>query len=566
MIFALFVLVSSLFQCAKEGMPPGGPLDTTPPEVILVSPKPDSTEVDLSSRVEITFSERMLAKRTEESIFISPFPKRPFDFRWRGKRLILTPQEPLLPGRTYVVSIGTDAQDLRRNRLSKSYTFAFSTGSKLDKGTISGEVWTKQKIGLGKEMGISVWAYLLSRDKTQIDPQEEKPDYVTQTDNEGKYTFKNLSLGEYRLFAVQDVNRDLVWDWEKEAIGVTTGDVELSEQNISKTHVDFILDKKDKGNPNLLNCYSVNKKLVKLEFDEELEERSVLEPANFEVSSVSTQKSLKVTSVFFQDEDTRNIFLSTEQMTSQEKYELKVLDAKDKAGNLLDTTSNICLFEGSEIPDTVGPKITGISPKDGEINVPFDTKIMLSFDQPPEQQNFEALFSLIDSNEIKITGKGEWTSPNTFVFSPDSLTSGKMRYEIKLLGKEIKDLLGNISMIDSVFSSSFVTVDPDTLGSVSGMVVIEGKKELATIILTLWHLEQDKSTYQLILLKSGPFLFERILPGRYFVGGYLDLDGDRNLTLGEPKPFSPLEPFTLYPDTIYVRSRWETEAVEVKFR
>ncbi|MCK4225100.1 MAG: Ig-like domain-containing protein [candidate division Zixibacteria bacterium] len=546
-------------------MPPGGPEDTIPPEVISVSPKSGSTEVELDPKIEITFSERMQAKITEESVFISPLPKKPFDFRWRGKRLILSPQEPLQLDRTYVISIGTDAQDLRRNRLSESYTFAFSTGSELDYGTISGEVWTKQKNGLERKIGASVWAYLLSWDKTEIDPQEEKPDYVTQTDSEGEYTLKNLSLGKYRLFAVQDVNRDLVWDWEKEAIGVTTQDVELSEQDISKSYVDFILDKKDKSPPGLLDCHSLNKNLVKLEFDEELQEQFVLDPANFKILSLSTQKLLTVNSVFFQDTDTKNIFLLTEQMNPEEKFELKVLDAKDRAGNLLDTTSNACLFDGSEIPDTAGPKIVGILPKDGEINVPFNTKIKLFFDQPPERQSVEAFFSLLDSNEVKITGKGEWRNPNTYIFSPDSILSGKMRCKIKLLGNRMLDLSGNISMIDSIFTSNFVTLDPDTLGSVSGKVKIEKMEESVTVVLTLWQLGQTTLSYQITLSQFGPFLFERILPGKYFLGGYLDLNQDNTLTLGQPKPFSPLEPFALYPDTVYVRSRWETEGVELKF-
>ena len=90
LFFALLVLLSFLFQCAKEGMPPGGPVDTISPEVISVSPKPDTTEIDLNSKIEITFSERMLTKRTEESIFVSPLPEKPFDFRWRGRKLILT--------------------------------------------------------------------------------------------------------------------------------------------------------------------------------------------------------------------------------------------------------------------------------------------------------------------------------------------------------------------------------------------------------------------------------------------------------------------------------------------
>jgi len=248
-ISVLFLLTSLLLCCAKEGMPPGGPEDTIPPEVVSVSPPPDTTEVDPDSKIEITFSERMIAKTTEESIFISPLPREPFEFNWKGRKLILIPSEPLQPDRTYVISIGTDALDLRRNRLTQSFTFAFSTGSRLDHGSISGEVWAKREIGLERQVGTSIWAYLLAEDRPQIDPEEEKPDYVTQTDNEGKYNLQSLSLGTYRLFAVQDQNRNLLWEWEQEAIGVTTKDVELFQQDVTKTHVDFVLDKKDKSAP-----------------------------------------------------------------------------------------------------------------------------------------------------------------------------------------------------------------------------------------------------------------------------------------------------------------------------
>jgi len=83
--------------------------------------------------------------------------------------------------------------------------------------------------------------------------------------------------------------------------------------------------------------------------------------------------------------------------------------------------------------------------------------------------------------------------------------------------------------------------------------------------LILWQLEQNELSYQLILPQPGPFLFERVLPGKYFMGGFLDFNEDETLSLGQPEPFSPLEPFVVYPDTIYVRSRWRTEGVELKF-
>ena len=546
-------------------MPPGGPEDTTPPEVLAVSPTPDTTHVDVDSKIKITFSERMLARITEESIFISPLPRKPPDFSWKGRELVLTPQEPLQPERTYVISIGTDAQDLRRNRLSQSYTFAFSTGSRLDCRKISGEVWTKKEVGLGREMGISIWAYLISGDKTEIDPQKQKPDYVTQANGRGEYILENLSPGEYRLFAVQDVNRDLAWDWEKEAVGMTAQDVELTEQVTTRTHVDFVLAKRDRAGPNLLRCFSINRNLVRLEFDEELAGEPILDPDNFRILAASGQRALRITFVFFRDTDTRKIFLITEQMSPGEEYELSVLEARDKAGNFLDTVSSVCLFEASEVFDTLAPQITQTSPQDGETDVPFDAKTKLTFDEPPDRESVEAAFSLIDSNQAQVSGRSWWSSPNEFAFAPDSLLCGNMKYQIKLLGAAVSDLLGNRSTTDSAFTSSFVTSDPTNMGAVSGSVEMVDKEEPKSIVLTLWSLEKPKLSYQITLARPESFLFERVLAGKYFLGGCIDSDGNGDFSLGQTEPFVPVEPFTTYPDTIRVRPRWETEGLRLTF-
>ena len=565
-IVILLLFLSLVSRCAKEGMPPGGPEDTIPPEVVSVSPQSGSTRVDLSSRIEITFSERMLAEITEESVFISPLPKEPFEFGWRGKKLLLAPQEPLLPDRTYVISVGTDAQDLRRNRLAQSDTFAFSTGERLDYGNISGQVWAQQKVGLDRELGASVWAYVLGDERTGIDPEKEKPDYVTQTDNAGRYALKNLSLGRYRLFAVQDVNRDLLWEWESEAIGVTTGDIDLTERDISGTGVDFILDTKDKGRPVLVNCQSLSNSQVRLEFDEELDPQKSLQLAGYQIVSLSTGEPLTILSAFFEGPETRRVSLLTDRMSPGEKYELDVIAVTDRAGNLVDTSSNTCLFEGSEITDTTGPALVSLSPKDREEGVPLDSDVRLVFDEPPERHTVELAFSLSDSNQNDIQGEAEWANPTTLVYTPRSPFVGEMRYSIRIAGAKINDFSGNVSAIDSSFAASFFTLNEGILGLVSGEVGTAETAESMTIVLMLWRPEQGDPWYDMVLTHPGPFLFEGVLPGKYFLAGYVDLNGDRRLSPGQPEPFSSSEPFVVHPDTIHVRSRWETEGLELEIR
>jgi uncharacterized protein (DUF2141 family) len=589
-LILLFLILFPLY-CAKEGMPPGGPEDTTPPEVISVSPEANSTGVDLNSMIEITFSERMSNKPTEESIFISPFPKKLFDYKWRGEKLILSFSEPLQENKTYVVTIGTGAQDLRRNHLSESYTSAFSTGPALDHGSISGEVWLIKEDRFQTEPGISIWAYLSGSEYSEpisdtilINLQKDIPDYVTQSDTGGKYIFRNLSVGKYRLFAVDDLNRDQVWDPDKEAIGVSTRDVELASSKGFSNQVDFIVALRDTTKPSLLNCQALNKNQVRLDFDENLKVESVLNPANFKIVSFSTTESLQVNEVYFQEGNTQYISISTAEMSPDEEYELKVFSLEDEWGNPLDTSANTCLFVGSEVSDTTGPRIVATSPKDDETNVPQDEKIKLAFDEPPSHSSVESSFFLSDSNDALISGKSRWENPNTFVFSPDTLLLGRVKYQIKLQSEKVLDLLGN-TMTDSVWLLTFTTLNPDTLGSLSGLVLTfvpkdsvrgkarpEGSVQISVestsekIVVTLSLIDKSQKKYQKSLPQPGSFSFEKILPGKYIVGAYVDLDKNGELTIGNPKPFILCEPFTFFPDTVYVRSRWETEGVELKFR
>jgi len=565
-LIILFIAFLYLLHCAKEGMPPGGPEDTTPPKVILVSPSSDSTGVDINSKIEITFSERMQQESVEGALFVSPLPKIPLEYGWQGKTLTLSSSEPWQKDKTYVVTIGTGAQDLHRNRISQSFTFAFSTGASIDQGAITGEVWVKKGAGLGKDIEIGVWAYLLSEERTEVYPEKEKPDYVTQADEQGKYALKNLGWGKYRLFAVKDINRDVLWSGEDEIVGVTTGDVTLTQENTSEAFVDFVMDKIDLSPPELLNCRALNRNLVKLELSEKMDEKSLLDTSNYELSLVSDQKLIPVISSFYTDDNTKTILLLTGEMTSNATLELKVPELKDQVGNLMDTIYNACRFEGSVSPDTAGLQILFISPSNQAVQVPLDVRIKLSFNQPPVPQTVEDNFSLMDSNSNQVDGKGEWISPNTFVFSPDSLLSGKMSYAINLLGKGIRNLLGTASLQDSLTRSSFTTINPDTFGTVSGKVVITKPSDISgELILILWQPEGNGYSYQIHSSTLNNFLFERILPGKYFLSGYSDLNRDRTFNLGQIEPYSSMEPFAVYPDTVYVRSRWETEGIELKF-
>ena len=188
------VLVALLLGCAKVGPPTGGPVDKEPPRILSHHPERDALEVARDTEVEIAFSEPMNREQTEAAIFTSP--AGPLQLSWRGPRLRIA--MPLAEERTYVLTVGTGARDLRGNALANSFTLAFATGSQLDQGLVRGWVYQEHQ----PVAGAHVWAYDLGTFSGEVGLDE--PSYQTQSGANGGYEFARLAPGHYRVLAFRD--------------------------------------------------------------------------------------------------------------------------------------------------------------------------------------------------------------------------------------------------------------------------------------------------------------------------------------------------------------------------
>jgi len=556
-IVITFSLTIFIIDCAKREFPSGGPMDVTPPQILEVFPANNSLNVDLSASITITFSKPMDKEKTGQSIFITPVPEAPFKFRWKKNSLTLEPSKPLEKDKTYVINIGTNAQDMHNNKLEKSYSFAFSTGQKLDSGSISGRAFFQSKA----EKGVSIWTYPLSKSKDP-NPEVDKPEYATLSDQNGEYTLSHLANDVYRLFAVKDLNNDLLWEPDKEPLGVTTKDLNLIQDSLSFSNIDFELVLRDTTAPQLVGCQSLDKRDVRLEFDEPMSTQRLYERQNYKILSDSIPgESLRVELVYTKGEDYQKVYLVTEEM-SKRKYKISVQNLTDLYCNKLDQKYNEFVFEGTESVDKSPLKIDSTYPRAGDINIPLDIQIKLFFEKPPETTSVERGFLLSDTTGQKVDGNLLWKTPTSLFFAPSKILQGKMKYQLTL--ENIADLWGN-PFSDTSFKFVFTTVDPDTLSSLSGRVenLSQNKGE---IIIDLKKLEKPEFSYEKKLKESGDFKFESVFPGKYNLKAYLDLNGNGILDLGKPLPFELAEPEIFYPDTLNLRPRWETEGVIQRFR
>ncbi len=530
----------------------------TPPQILEVYPANNSLMVEPSVEIRLSFSERMERTSTEKSVFITPLSEVPFEFKWQGNKLVLRSPQPLEKDKTYVITLGTNAQDLHNNKLEKSYSFAFSTGEELDSGFISGNVFFNSK----KEKGVSIWGYPLSKIK-EPDPKKDKPEYVTLSGEDGTYTLSYLSKGAYRLFAVKDINADLVWNPDNEPLGITTRDLSLNSDSLSFANINFNLVLRDTTPPVVLNCQPLDKNKIRLEFSEPLSpSRGLYERGNYKVFSDSLQEeSLEVEFVYTKGEDLKKIYLVVEDLAKR-KYNVFLQNLSGSSGNLIGQGNNECSFEGTELEDKSPLKIVSTYPQPNAVNVSLDTEIKLFFDKPPEKVSAERGVVLEDSSGQRINGSFKWEDPAALFFIPEKPLQGKMKYVVSL--EETVDLWGN-PLADTSLKVEFSTLDPDTSGTLSGKVENLSRAE-SEIVITLEKIEVPKLSYEKRLEEPGDFKFDKVFPGKYNLKAYLDLNGNGITDFGNPLPFKPAEPQVIYPDTLNIRPRWETEGVVLRLR
>jgi len=244
-------------------MPPGGPIDRTPPQIIHSRPTAGQTNVDLNANVQVWFSEPVKAGSASEAVFISPYPGDQTKLKWRGRRLKINFPETLKPNRTYVITFGTGIRDIRNNQLEKSYSLAFSTGKTLDRGKIFGTV-----IMEGDARGIDVWAYRLTENQ-DADPSRIEPDYIIQCSQDGRFEFSHLVDGEYRIFSIRDRIKDRLYQPIEDEIGVPYYDIKILGDSIQQENPLWIkLTHEDTIQPALIRQIALDQNKVLLQFNE----------------------------------------------------------------------------------------------------------------------------------------------------------------------------------------------------------------------------------------------------------------------------------------------------------
>jgi uncharacterized protein (DUF2141 family) len=192
--------------------PAGGPYDVDPPVVKKASPAFNSLNA-FPARIEIEFDENIKIEKPSEKVIVTPPQKNMPVIRAAGRKAIVELKDTLLLNTTYTIDFTDAITDNNEGNPLESFLYSFSTGDRLDTLSVSGKVLTAQDLEPVSGMYVGVHSNLHDTAFTHI-PFER----ISRTDSRGRFTVRGMAPGEYRVFALNDLNRDYKYDNPQENI------------------------------------------------------------------------------------------------------------------------------------------------------------------------------------------------------------------------------------------------------------------------------------------------------------------------------------------------------------
>jgi hypothetical protein len=158
--------------------------DLTPPEA---SGYPTGTGLSVYTDIVVSFTEPVNKSLAESAFTMNPSVEGNFLWNFDGSELTFDPVSFLNSNTQYSMSLDSDeVLDLAGNQMLNDYVWIFTTGGDVT-GNLRGEVLKENGRGLA---GATV--------------RIEGTDFVTETDNDGLYSFSNVPVGNYTILIEKD--------------------------------------------------------------------------------------------------------------------------------------------------------------------------------------------------------------------------------------------------------------------------------------------------------------------------------------------------------------------------
>ena len=205
-LFAVFMLAFMMFACANIGNPNGGPYDGDPPK--FIGSKPTVNQLNFKGKtIEVYFDEYVSVDKPSENVIITPPQKQNPIITALGKKISVQLRDSLKESTTYTIDFTSSISDNNEKNVLENFSIAFSTGDVLDTLCISGvlvnaeDLEPMQRVLVGIHENLSDTAFTTTPFLR-----------TSKTDDRGWFTIRNIAPGSYYVFALEDKNRNYIYD------------------------------------------------------------------------------------------------------------------------------------------------------------------------------------------------------------------------------------------------------------------------------------------------------------------------------------------------------------------
>ncbi|HKL37669.1 MAG TPA: Ig-like domain-containing protein, partial [Bacteroidales bacterium] len=241
--FVLALGVMLVFnRCAKEMTSlSGGPRDTIPPKLLESEPPNYSVHFD-SKEIEIEFNEFIQLQEVQQQFLSSPPFEEDPEIKMKGKGIEIELKGSLEDSTTYTLNFGNAIVDYTEGNPLRNFKYVFSTGDALDSMRVAGRVY--DAFSLRARENVLVMLYDEMQDSV---PYREIPDYVSRTGEEGFFSITNVRKDSFKLFALDDLNGNYLYDSPDEAIAFVDSAVTFEKQWIEHSDTLYSRDTTEQG-------------------------------------------------------------------------------------------------------------------------------------------------------------------------------------------------------------------------------------------------------------------------------------------------------------------------------
>lgn len=225
----LIVIITCGFllpRCANIVPPSGGPKDTLPPRLMSANPV-DSTLRFKSKKVVFNFSEYVELDNIFEKLIVSPTLKRTPTVTAKLRTVTMEIKDTLEQNTTYTFNFSDAIKDVNERNPIEDFQFVVSTGDYLDSLQVKGFTINAETGKVDSNVAV-----LLYRNTIDSVVSKEKPVYYARSKGNGRFWFKNLAPGDYKLFAIKEEDKDLQYNQPTELIAFNDSLLHLREQNM----------------------------------------------------------------------------------------------------------------------------------------------------------------------------------------------------------------------------------------------------------------------------------------------------------------------------------------------